>query len=465
MKTLRFLIASSAAAAFAATVHAQEVRITGSTAFRASAVAAIIDSLNNPTGAYIGSNIQGANQAVITGSLKTGEGVVTYNLAWSGSISGCQSLTTTVTTLPGTSFAAGQTWISPSSSLSAVSVTTTNGGYTYIFNGGTSLTTGTATWELFSQPDAAYSDAFITSTAYGNKTNYTSYTAAGAPAASIVGIIPFAWVKGPIAPGVTSTQYGHLTNITTQQAHDLFVSGIVPLSLITGNSGDSNVDVVLSGRNNDSGTRFAAIAEAGLPEGNSIVQYQFVTSGTAIDSMVPYASASGQSSGGNLAASVEYPADANAEANEPNVGYIDGTNPTSVPFIAVTYLGVSDAKTVATGNTTNSGATLAWNGVTANILLSNSLDIFNGTTNTYNGSANGALPEAVLIQNGQYSFWEYEHLYYLKGESSLNLAALNDMHVQIVNTDALAAGMFCTAASGMEVTRVSEFTAPGSSIR
>jgi hypothetical protein len=462
MKTLRFLLASAAAAVIAGSASAATVvHITGSTAFRASVVAAIIDQLTSPTGAYIGSSISGANQAVITGTSKShsGDGVITYELAWSGSISGLQSLTTTVTTLPGTTFAANQTWLSASgNTLSAVTVTTTNSGFTYAISGGTATTTGAATFDAFQGPDAAFSDTFITSTIYSKfASNLLSFTSGGM-APSCVGVIPFAWAKGPQGSGVTSGNWNGLTNMTADLASNLLLDGAVPLSMFTGNSADAGVDVVLSGRNNDSGTRFSAVAEAGLAEGAGITQYGFTTNSSSIDSFGftpalsngdvgdPYNSTDGQSSGGTLAGWVKLPPDANSINTEPN----------NLPFIVVAYLGVSDASTVALAG----GTTLSFNGTPANIVFNNALDIFNGNTNTFNGATNTSGSEATLIQQGKYAFWEFEHFYYEKNLASAQVNAIGDVHNQIATVDALAAGMFGTLTSGMQVSRTSEFTPP-----
>jgi hypothetical protein len=376
-----------------------------------------------------------------------------------------------------------QTWISTSgNTLSAVSVTTTNNAFTYIFSGGTSLSSGAATYEAFAQPSAAFSDAFVQSTQFANATNFTSFPNGGTIPNGVVGIIPFAWVKGPQGAGVTAAQYNRLTNITTDQASELLLSGAIPLAMLTGNAADAGVDVVLSGRNNDSGTRFSEMAEAGLPESTSITQYGFTTSGSFINAFGfatpiagsspadygnPYNSVDGQSSGGNLAAWVEFPPNANSQSfgfvgsGGPGTLTNGAGEPNGVPFIVVAYLGVSDAKTVATGNGSGtSGATLSFNGVPANILLNGSLDIFNGNTNTLGGAVSSAAPEGTLIQNGQYDSWEYEHFYFLKTLSGASLDAVNSLHTQVFNTDALAAGMFATPASGMLVGRSSEFVPP-----
>jgi hypothetical protein len=465
MKSFKFLLAGMVAAVVTvgASATTTTVHICGSTAFRGSVVAGIIDTLITPSGAYLGtSGINGANQAVISGGLSNGDTIV-YELAWSGSISGLTALTTSVTSLPGASFSASQTWLNASNGLTSVSVTTTNNAFTYVFTGGN--VPGSPTYDSFTQPDVAMADCFIGSASATGALptatiSFTSIAASGLPS-SVVGVIPFAWVKGPQGAGVSAAQYNRFTNMTVQLAKELFLTGTVPLSLFTGNSGDTAVDVVLTGRNIDSGTRFGALAEAGLAENTSITQYGFTISGGAIDSFGlgltsgddgdPYLTQDGQSSGGNVAGWVKLPPDANAENTEFN----------NQPFIVASYLGVSDAKTVATGNGSGtSGATLSWNGVPSYILLNGSLDIFNGTTNTLGGTAVTGQSEAGLIQTGQFSYWEYEHLYLTSALSGDGLTAVTLLHTKIVSVDALAAGMLGTTASGMQVARTNEFTPP-----
>ena len=465
MKSFKFLLASMVAAVVTvgASATTTTVHVCGSTAFRGSVVAGIIDSLITPTGAYLGtSGINGANQSVISGGLSNGDTIV-YELAWSGSISGLTALTTTVTSLPGASFSAASTWLNASNGLTTVSVTTTNNAYTYVFSGGN--VPGTPAYDSFTQPDVAMADCFVGSApatgALPHATiSITTLSATGLPA-SVVGIIPFAWVKGPKGAGVSTAQWNGFTNIGVQQAKELFLSGALPLSMFTGNTGDTGIDVVLTGRNIDSGTRFGAIAEAELAENSGITQYGFTTSGSSIDSFGlglttgdngnPYLSADGQSSGGNVAGWVKLPPDANAQNSEP-----DG-----VPFIVVSYLGVSDAKTVATGNGSGtSGSTIGWNGSPSYILLGGNLDIFAGTTTTLGGTATPGLSEAGLIQSGQFSYWEYEHLYLTSSLSGDALTAVTLLHNKIAAVDALAAGMLGTVSSGMQVGRQNEFNPP-----
>ena len=106
------------------------------------------------------------------------------------------------------------------------------------------------------------------------------------------------------------------------------------------------------------------------------------------------------------------------------------------------YLGVSDAFTVvnpASGK--GNGALLSYDGVIAPIVNPTGgpgstpvVDLLNPTTNL-----------GQLIQQGAYSFWEMEHVYFRSGLSSGTSGDLaqgvNDAFTQVFNTDAIAAGL------------------------
>jgi hypothetical protein len=53
-----------------------------------------------------------------------------------------------------------------------------------------------------------------------------------------------------------------VTNITTNQLGSLWTSGLLKLSMFTGNSADDTSNMYVTGRNKDSGTRVAAAADA-----------------------------------------------------------------------------------------------------------------------------------------------------------------------------------------------------------
>ncbi len=434
MKALKLLAAGLLALAVAGSASAQTfVKVTGSTAFRAGTVAAIIDSLTTPTGAFVGSNINGANQAIIHGFLKSGPSAgaeVYFQLAWAGSVGGMNATTNGLTQIPG-AFTPTTTWLSSANTLSTVSVTVSGGGFVYTFAGGTNL--GSPVFDAASRPDVTMSDTFQ------NTTNFATPVLANAGNNGIVGIIPFVWVKGPDSAAVDAAApggYARFTNIDQNGAKNLLAAGAVPLSVFTGNSADQGVDVIISGRNNDSGTRFAAFCESQFGPNGAPIQWVLTNDGTNINNVgTAYAAADGYSSGGTLSKAVNLPPSAGAVATETN----------GVPFIVVTYVGVADAMNVNQGQNT-----LSYNGVAAPIEVTpGTLDIF----------ASGL---AAKIQQGVYKFWEYEHLYYRNGLATVQQNAANLVTTQI-GTDALASGIKNDVS--MQVSRANELQPVVSLIR
>jgi hypothetical protein len=204
---------------------------------------------------------------------------------------------------------------------------------------------------------------------------------------NVVGVIPFNFFasKGAATAGAASTG---ITNMTPQLAQGLWPTGNgkEPLSLFTGNPADSTTFCYATGRNPDSGTRINAFAETGVGISSVVQQYVPTISGGAITSLALFpattlynvlpvaAGNNGESSGGNL--------DTDLEAAATNsTGYLIG------------YLGTSDSTTSLVGGAVQ----LAYNGVS----LPNS------------GSPSYTFSNFSLIQNGQYTYWGYEHLDYL----------------------------------------------------
>jgi len=233
------------------------VKITGSTAFRKATYFAICNSLNNPKAAFIGTvtaDLSGVTQAVIRGTLKSGTSAgqdVVYQLAWAGSVGGVQVLDdSSQTSIPGVSFAGGATWMKPDitggNTLTAVTVGASS------ITGATPIASGSAAFEAWSQPQVSNSDSFQSSTPWNSTVLKDTTRLRPAWAWSIH------WVKGlkdPDIDAASSGAYERFTNFTQQQGPLLLVNGAVPLSQFTGNTADSAINVVLVGRNSDSGTR------------------------------------------------------------------------------------------------------------------------------------------------------------------------------------------------------------------
>jgi hypothetical protein len=175
--------------------------------------------------------------------------------------------------------------------------------------------------------------------------------------------------------------------MTQMGAKLLLANGEEPLSVFTGNPSDSGTDVVLVGRNNDSGTRLDTEAEAqsntgsfGYGFGTELQEQPVLTSGLVTSTAA--VGNLGYSSGGNVQVALD---DVQATGmNEP----VDANNEN--PFIFVGYLGQSDETNAIAGT----ARALSYDGVT---------------------ESTGA------VENGQYTFWAYEHLYY--NSSALTSAA------------------------------------------
>lgn len=439
----KILIASSVAAAFAVSAHAQTViKVTGSTAFRTAAVAGIINSLNSPQAAFTGTKgVNGASQAVITGTLKSGGASVEFQLAWTGSVGGLAATANGAlqqgnSKLGINSFSPTTTWLSATTNtLSAVS-DTVSGSDLYTFTGGTQATTPHFDGQAVA--DVSFSDTFQASAVpllpNGTPTiNPVTGSTGEITGDGTVGVVNFSWCKAaqPLN-AAAAAGWTRLTNISSSQAQALILNGIEPLSFFTGNTADdSTVDVVLSGRNADSGTRFAALSEpfltqtvAGGGAFKTPVQYALVTSGGTITSLnttgwdVTGAGINGYNSGGTLAT---------AMANQATAGATDSNG---FPFIVVSYLGGPDSATLVTAATP--GAILTFNGVSTNPIFSGKADpIGSGLFN--------------IISEGADTFWEYEHIYYRNGFSGTGLTAINLVASQINSTDASAAGLVQTA--------------------
>jgi hypothetical protein len=225
--------------------------------------------------------------------------------------------------------------------------------------------------------------------------------------------------------------------------------------LLTGNATDASKYILLVGRNEDSGTRIAGLAEPQYGFGQPPIQYAYTfsnnqntqTDGRQTGGITTAGTPAAETAVATLTGGDEWPASAPVNT-EPSLnwqtsghsGYIAGgdvanvlltLNPTTASsltigsftptvtptnYYLVGYLGVADGYSI-----TNPSAT----GVTAGVALS------------YNG-----VPYSVgAVENGAYTFWSYEHLYYqgIHGGTPLageQLTIANAIAQQIFTTDA-----------------------------
>ena len=260
---------------------------------------------------------------------------------------------------------------------------------------GSLSSTGTpslATGSEVAPANAAMSDVFQLSTIFQTPTIDNDV---------IVGVIPFQWCRNNGAP-IT------LNNMTSLLAQQVLSAGSLTLKCWTANPADESTLVRVVGRNFDSGTRVTAFAETGFGVGSPPNQSEAFLNGTVITNLAPYhaetllgqsfsAGQSGYSSGGTVAG-VLNATGSNAATNSGNKGWLVG------------YLGVSDAAGVTNGTATQL---------------------------TYNGVA--YTPAAV--ENGQYTFWGYEHLYFNNNLAADVVTAVNAIESSLTTTDPSPGGI------------------------
>jgi hypothetical protein len=365
------------------------VRITGSTAFRASTIAAVetlLGGAGNFKAAYQSSgtitNTGAANNAIFQGTIASvpAAGVVTVKCAWSGSTGGIKTM---VQNIPVT------TWMTDAS---LPGTNTTVGIPSPTFDAGTIA-------DVTMEDSAQASTGFTTSTLTEQK----------------VGVIAFEWVVGNTnAPAA----FDNITPLLAQAV----ISGGAPLSQFTGNPADTAQVVYMLGRNFDSGTRLSALAETGVGVFGGVQHIQATTTGgsgagtngSSINRMKLYPAESvlsqpfaigqsGYSSGGTIADILATPGALTAATAA------DGTNilpAEELQFGAghlISYLGRGDASRAC--RTSN----IASN--TARRLKVNGFQIWNGTTFNPNGTPVAGYNDA-LITEGLYQMWEFELLAY-----------------------------------------------------
>jgi len=205
-----------------------------------------------------------------------------------------------------------------------------------------------------------------------------------------VGVVTFVWSKNAGAPAT-------LTNITAALARSL-LAGPINLSLFTGNSNDTKL-VFAVGRYDGSGTRVQAFADSGFGVFSTPEQFGITNvAGAAQIALFQGVDANGNFkndgsqgyfSGGQVSAAMSVP----------------GSSTTTDPFgntgwYAICYVGISD---------------------NANI---------NGGANAL--SLNGVPYSTAAVQEGEYSYWGYEHLLYLPALAGDKLTLANNLKIEII---------------------------------
>ena len=355
MKINKLLLTAAASLLLATSAKADfSVYITGSTAFRAAAYAAIASLYNpgfnvNASAQTAGSSapyatianpqapnrptsdslFNGANWHTFSGTMPAfGSQIVTIYCNWSGAVEGVRDVA------QGNSLGFLSTAVSQTSSFSDPG------------------TTGVA--------DFAFSDVFQSTTIYKTPTLQTLQ----------VGVIPFCFVKNN---GATA----NLTNITHQQAITLLGNGVVSLGSITGDTttgtgSDTNKVLCLIGRYNGSGTRAAVFADTGYGALKNSVNYKY--SATAGPGSTP-------------AFTIVTP--------DPNIGYTSGSGIKADLGNNISQALLVDGSTYGTGYAVGYLGVKDAYGVTGN--SAGALNL------TYDGTAFST----NAVCNGSYTLWSY----------------------------------------------------------
>jgi hypothetical protein len=426
MKTLKLITAGALSAfAISAASASTEIRFTGSTAFRNATVNAIQNYLKSDyVWGYQGTKGAGANQQIFIGETNATPSVnVIIKTAWAGSAGGVVVLAENINAVVpfiADSTLTGVTFSPAGGSVSGTALT----------HAGVQNLDAAATENHTA--DIALSDAYPASTPFTG-TGFTTLND------QVVGIVPFEWVGGYYTTdgGTTTTKtlYPGVANLTIPQIQELLGGGIA-LGQITGNVNDNSIAAITIGRDHDSGTRIGAFYNAqigglvlsGTPSSTFEDQAgieQFEANGQivgatqtatqnagsgVINTLVAWpaenvvnenraAGEEGFFTGGNVAATLERPADINPA---------DDTTPLGLGIYDIAYLGMSDAAGVDPASTAVTGTDGAGN--TWSLKPSLNGIKFNGVAP--GGSAAPFAPPYTNILNGSYTFWGYEHYLY-----------------------------------------------------
>jgi hypothetical protein len=407
---LKSLLIGASALGFAASAQAQTViNITGATAFRSAAHAAIMASFNQSgalgtTWNYAhnhASNGASAGRAIYKGTFPGISGTTVIRTSWTGSVEGVRALTKP-TAFP-------ETYLRDSvSNLS---------GFTAGVRGGAS-DTQTSTSHAFAFADMAQAAA---------PAAYASPKLNGGP----VGVIAF-------APVINNGANASITNITINQFRRLVSNGTIPASMLTGNASSNSTTIYNVQRNDGSGTRVIHLAEIGHGPANLTKGY-VLTGSSSLNTPVLAPLTANTTTYPNTQNSNDY----RSTSVLGNGGYTSGGTiatwmrlPSSGNFNIVSWLGTPDAVTAY--NSGSGGRVLAYNG--------EKLD----------GIAAGALTDADRdkIRTGKYSAWSFEQLFYVGTLASGSAKkAVYDKLVANIPTNIGTAGV---AISTMSVTRTTD---------
>ena len=328
-------------------------------------------------------------------------------------------------------------------------------------------------------PNSAYDISPLTGDALASAIDNASLVEAGGVATGspvetgsggYLGIVPFEWVLGNLtnqegspasASSPTTPPTGisvPFTNITQEQAAYFIQAGAAPFSLFGDTATNAaSTFVFLVGRNEDSGTRVDAYAEPQLgfiPTPNQFLLSYSGTSATTSAQPAPAAN-NGLNTGGptalvtgltpwtkgtvlNTEANIYWPNDTG------HGGYVSGGDVAKVIGTGVTQSSVAAAAKALIPEDTNGVYFMGYISIAdaggyiqPGATLSEATDaytVYGGTCLTYNGVAYSQ----TAVNNGSYSFWSYEHMYYPDGNGTLPAIGTNQQTIADTIADSVA---------------------------
>ncbi|MGC4017465.1 MAG: hypothetical protein QM755_23570 [Luteolibacter sp.] len=355
MTTKHMLAVAALACGTIATASADDVYLTGSSAFRGTVMKYLRDNTYNaravfdkaPAANY--ANFDGSSFIILSGNWGSASGQpITIYCAWTGSVGGIRDVSTSANVeylkLP-SDFTTDPDYLLDSSATGGKQASITKNAEGYLVPGANTAS---------HVPDFGFSDVFQ------NSTVYTGTALNGSARAQSLAVLPFKWIASNGASG-------SISNVTPQLAQTLFKTGNVSLAQFTGLNADAGKLVWALGRNNDSGTRLTAFSEMGLGAAAVVTQWLPTLSGNNVNgyALQPDDGNFGYASGGDLATAL-------TKVTTAGDGATTG--------FSIGYLSVGDATSAITGGAVE----LSHNGVAFSI---------------------------DNVKEGKYTFWCYEHVY------------------------------------------------------
>ncbi len=363
------------------------VYITGSTAFRSTAMASLLSNAGTNSGGvfdpgtitsvtYGNSNPSGANYGVFHGTIN-GQAVY-INVVWSGSEAGVASAANTALVNTDRSGNPIPLAGSPATWLNVTNVVLQSGNNTIASNPAANLLESSSHGADLAQADTSQAVSW---------TPYVANTPTALKDFGVEGVITFAISRnnqegntGSGIPSGASNEWIHCSNITLPQLQTLLANGEVPAGFISGNTNDNDFTVYCVGRNLGSGTRMNTLGGSHYGTHNPVQQYSIgygIEEPTHLNSLIlTNEGNNGYESGGDVAKAlgIVTPEGSCQQADPYNGG---------IGWFAMGYISPSDA--LNTGN---------FGGAPTNVWV----------------TVDGVPSSNATIENGTWWLWGREHL-------------------------------------------------------